>query len=83
MPRPIDLDETECVARVEIVPDESSAPQEGRNTAVDIAWEHESRDSMILYLSEEPEIGHEFDYNGVRWQIVDYRNGWIAKLLVD
>ncbi len=47
-----------------------------------IDWERSTADGMKLYLSEEPRIGDEFSYNGVRWQIVDYRDGWVARLLV-
>jgi len=37
---------------------------------------------LLLYLSEEPEIGREFEYGGARWEIVDYQDGWIARLVV-
>ena len=48
----------------------------------DIDWDSSTEDGLKLYLSEEPGIGDEFSYNGVRWQIVDYRDGWVARLLV-
>jgi hypothetical protein len=37
----------------------------------------------MLYVAEEPRVGLEFSYHGLDWQIVDYRDGWVAKLLVD
>jgi len=45
-------------------------------------WESSTDDGLKLYLSDEPGIGDEFSYNGVRWQIIDYRDGWVARLLV-
>ena len=38
--------------------------------------------AMLLYLPDEPEIGRRFRYGGVEWEIVDYRDGWIARLVV-
>ena len=37
----------------------------------------------MLYVADDPQIGDEFSYNGLSWRIVDYRNGWVARLLVD
>ncbi len=45
-------------------------------------WESPTDDTLMLYLAEEPRIGAEFPYNGLRWRIVDYRDGWVARLLV-
>ncbi len=45
-------------------------------------WESPTDDTLMLYLAEEPRIGAEFSYNGLRWRIVDYRDGWVARLLV-
>lgn len=45
-------------------------------------WESQTDDSLMLYLAEEPQIGAEFSYHGLEWQIVDYRDGWVARLLV-
>ena len=45
-------------------------------------WESQTDDSLMLYLAEEPQIGAEFSYNGLEWRIVDYRDGWVARLLV-
>ena len=36
----------------------------------------------MLYLAGEPRIGDEFSYNDLEWRIIDYRDGWIAELLV-
>jgi len=43
-------------------------------------WESPTNDTLMLYLAEEPRIGAEFSYNGFEWQIVDYRDGWVASL---
>ena len=45
-------------------------------------WGDPSAPPLLLYLSEEPEIGREFEYGGARWEIVDYQDGWIARLVV-
>jgi hypothetical protein len=37
---------------------------------------------LLLYLADEPEIGRRFHYSGVDWEIVDYDNGWVARLIV-
>jgi hypothetical protein len=37
---------------------------------------------LLLYLGDEPEIGRRFHYAGVEWEIVDYDNGWVARLIV-
>ena len=37
----------------------------------------------MLYVAEEPHVGLEFTYHGLDWQIVDYRDGWVARLLVN
>ena len=37
---------------------------------------------MLLYLADEPEIGRRFSYGGAVWEVVDYQDGWIARLLV-
>jgi len=37
---------------------------------------------LLLYLADEPEIGRQFTYDGARWEIVDYQDGWIARLVV-
>ena len=50
---------------------------------VDADWEDSTSETLMLYLADEPRIGDEFPYHGLRWMIVDYRNGWVARLLVD
>ena len=45
-------------------------------------WESPTDDTLMLYMAEEPQIGAEFPYHGLRWRIVDYRDGWVARLLV-
>ena len=50
---------------------------------LDADWEDPKSESLMLYVAEEPRVGLEFSYHGLDWQIVDYRDGWVAKLLVD
>ena len=61
---------------------EMNAPPPASNQLVHIDWESQTDDSLMLYLAEEPQIGAEFSYNGLEWRIVDYRDGWVARLLV-
>jgi hypothetical protein len=46
-------------------------------------WDRPSRSILKLYLEDEPEINQVFCYNGLEWQIVEYRDGWIARLIVE
>ena len=46
-------------------------------------WHGPARDALLLYVPEEPEIGMRFPYAGLTWEIVDYRDGWIASLIVE
>ena len=46
-------------------------------------WDDDRLPALLLFLADEPEIGRRFRYSGVEWEIVDYRNGWVARLLVD
>ena len=46
-------------------------------------WDRPSRSILKLYLDDEPEVGRRFRYNGLEWQIVEYRDGWIARLIVE
>jgi hypothetical protein len=39
-------------------------------------------DTLTLYFSGEPRIGEEFSYNDLRWRVIDYRDGWVAEMLV-
>ena len=50
---------------------------------LDADWEDSKAEPLMLYVAEEPRVGLEFSYHGLRWRIVDYRDGWIARLLVD
>ena len=42
----------------------------------------EATPPMLLFLPDEPEIGRRFSYGGADWEVVDYQDGWIARLLV-
>jgi hypothetical protein len=46
-------------------------------------WEGPASEPLMLYVAEEPHVGLEFSYHGLNWRIVDYRDGWVATLLVD
>jgi len=59
-----------------VEPPESSAP-------VFADWDDTEAQALVLFLPDEPELGRRFAYSGVEWEIVDYRDGWIARLLVD
>lgn len=50
---------------------------------LDADWEDSKAEPLMLYVAEEPRVGLEFAYHGLSWQIVDYRNGWVARLLVE
>jgi len=50
---------------------------------LDADWEDSKAEPLMLYVSEEPRVGLEFSYHGLSWQIIDYRDGWVARLLVD
>ena len=45
-------------------------------------WNDQDALPLLLYLADEPEIGRQFSYGGARWEIVDYQDGWIARLVV-
>jgi hypothetical protein len=64
-------------------PDAVRQPQPAfhRDSAL-LAADDDSGPSMLLYLPDEPEIGQRFRYAEVEWEIVDYRDGWIARLVV-
>lgn len=38
---------------------------------------------MLLTLYDQPEVGKRFRYQDLEWEIVEYRNGWLARLVVD
>ncbi len=50
---------------------------------LDADWHDAEAEPLMLYVAEEPRVGLEFSYHGLSWQIVDYRDGWVAKLQVD
>lgn len=61
----------------------ANAPPPATRQLLDADWEDSQAEPMMLYVAEEPRVGLEFSYHGLKWQIVDYRDGWIARLLVD
>jgi hypothetical protein len=68
------------------VPIVSSAPTiAGREELVPVFadWDDDQVPALLLYLGDEPEIGKRFRYSGVDWEIVDYHDGWVARMLVD
>ena len=38
---------------------------------------------LLLYLPDEPAVGRRFRYQDLEWEGVEYRNGWLARLVVD
>ena len=77
----IELDDTVVSASTASGVSAAPPPPFGRELA-HADWEDSNDEPLMLYLSEEPAIGDEFSYNGMRWQIIDYRDGWVARLLV-
>ena len=61
--------------------DSETAPGPSRHLA-HADWEVQDSGTLMLYFSGEPRIGEEFSYNDLRWKVIDYRDGWIAELLV-
>jgi hypothetical protein len=59
-----------------------TVPRE-RSVSAFADWDDEQSPPLLLFLADEPEIGRRFSYSGVDWEIVDYRDGWVARLLVD
>lgn len=57
-------------------------PPMGRHL-LEADWENPTPETLLLYVADDPQIGDEFSYHGLSWRIVDYRNGWVARLLVD
>ena len=45
-------------------------------------WDRSTPDHLVLFLPDEPRIGDQFSYNGVQWQVVDYSDGWVARILL-
>jgi hypothetical protein len=78
----IQLDESRTETPVDRIPVASPPPATSRHL-LDADWESSEGDPLMLYVAEEPRVGLEFSYNGLDWRIVEYSDGWIAKLLVD
>ncbi len=76
------LDDT-VTYRPDVLPTIAKRPPPARRRQLAIAdWDEATADQLILFVPDEPLIGDEFSYNGVRWQVVDYRDGWIARILL-
>jgi hypothetical protein len=78
----IQLDESVSEVPITLETEAGSPPAAARQL-LDADWEDSSTQTLMLYVAEEPRVGLEFSYHGLDWQIVDYRDGWVAKLLVD
>ena len=68
---------------LQILPSRRRAAPRERSVPVFADWHDTDLPALLLYLADEPEIGRRFSYSGVDWEIVDYRDGWVARLLVD
>jgi hypothetical protein len=55
---------------------------EHRSGAPVAGLEDQGSPPLLLYLADEPEIGRRFRYGSALWEIVDYQDGWIARLVV-
>ena len=78
----IQLDET-AVDPLTVTTVDDQAPPPVTRQLLDANWEDSSAQSLMLYVAEEPRVGLEFSYHGLDWEIVEYRDGWVAKLMVD
>ena len=57
------------------------APSDHRQLA-STDWDRSTPGHLNLFLPDEPRIGDQFSYNGVQWQVVDYSDGWVARILL-
>jgi hypothetical protein len=78
----IQFDESESGTLILLESGLASPPAPTRQL-LDPDWEDSTGEPLMLYVADEPRVGLEFSYHGLDWQIVDYRDGWIARLLVD
>ena len=78
----IHLDESVSGTQI-IAAFEGENPPPAIRQLLDADWEDSETEPLMLYVAEEPCVGLEFSYHGLSWQIVDYQEGWVAKLLVD
>jgi hypothetical protein len=78
----IDLDESVGDKPI-VAPGVGEIPPPSMRQLLDADWEDSKDEPLMLYVAEEPRVGLEFSYHGLSWQIVDYRDGWVARLLVD
>jgi hypothetical protein len=78
----IDLDESASGKPIVALAMDEIPPPVTRQL-LDADWEDSKAEPLMLYVAEEPRVGLEFSYHGLSWQIVDYRDGWVARLLVD
>jgi hypothetical protein len=62
---------------------DSSRPPATARQLLDADWENTDAEPLLLYVAEEPRVGLEFSYHGLDWQIVDYHDGWVAKMVVE
>ncbi|MFC2144514.1 hypothetical protein ACFLQM_02375 [Acidobacteriota bacterium] len=77
----IHLDESVSEAPI-IVPVAGENPPPFLRQLLDADWENSKTEPLMLYVAEEPRVGLEFSYHGLSWEVVDYRDGWVARLLV-
>jgi hypothetical protein len=76
-------DDESAAVGIPIVPSSAPSHSTGPTAPVFADWDDDQSPVLLLYLPDEPEIGLRFQYSGVDWEIVDYRDGWVARLLVD
>ncbi len=78
----IELDESAPEAPPPTSAGDQAAPPAARQL-LDADWQDTGAEPLLLYVAEEPSVGLEFSYHGLDWEIVEYRDGWVAKLVVD
>lgn len=78
----IELDESTPKSLVVFTPG-TPPPRPSSRQLLNADWEDSAAEPLMLYVAEEPRVGLEFSYHGLNWRIVDYRDGWVADLVVD
>jgi hypothetical protein len=67
---------------VAIVPPRHQVEIRGDSLSAFADWDDDQVPALLLYLSDEPELGRRFRYAEVEWEIVDYHDGWVARMTV-
>ena len=60
-------------------------PRRPQRALTAVVHDEKSREQrpLLLYLADEPAVGTRFRYQDLDWEVVEYRDGWLARLVVD